>query len=265
MSQHTDEAFEARLREAAEAPVLLVATDFDGTIAPFMDDPQAVTPLPGAVESLVEMAAMENTTAGLVSGRDLETLGRLAGNPAGVTLVGSHGGQSTDPTIAGTGELSDEQQALISKLSEGAEALAARYEGMNVEYKAAAVVIHVRQVDNPAQREKGMAEAAAMFRDEYGMDPMLGNNVVEAAVLKASKGIALTRLADRLGADAVVYLGDDVTDETAFEAFKGRPGALMIKIGQGDSAGNARLLGPEAATASLIRLAERRKEFVSTK
>ena len=264
MSDPTSLAFRARVESAAQAPVLLVATDFDGTIAPFMDDPQAVTPLPGAVESLVELSTLPGTTAGLVSGRDLETLSRLSGAPAGVTLVGSHGGQSTDPDIAGTGELSPEQKATIDRLSEGAEALAARHPGMHVEYKAAAVVIHVRQIEDVSQRRKATDEATAMFRDRYGVDPMLGNNVIEAAVLKASKGHALTRLADRLGADAVVYLGDDVTDETAFEAFKTRPGALMIKVGEGETAGNARLPGPQAAVDTLAALTELRKETSRT-
>lgn len=254
--------FAARLENAASADHLLVATDFDGTIAPFMDDPQAVVPLPGSVDALTTLAKLPDVTAALVSGRDLETLGRLAGHPLDVTLIGSHGAQSTDAEVAGPGTLSTEQSDLLARISHAAELLAKRYEGLMVEHKSAAVGIHVRQVE-PGLRKAAMGEAERMIREQFGVEPMLGKNVVEAAVLRSSKGRALTALADKVGADAVVYFGDDVTDETVFTTFAGHPSALMVKIGLGDTAGGVRLSGPADAAAALVRLRELRQGAAS--
>ena len=47
-----------------------------------------------------------------------------------------------------------------------------------------------------------------------------GKDVVEISVLKASKGDALVALRDELGASVVLYAGDDVTDEHAFEVLR---------------------------------------------
>ena len=49
-----------------------------------------------------------------------------------------------------------------------------------------------------------------------GVHVTRGKEVVEVAVTEASKGAAIGRLRDHLGAAAVLYLGDDVTDETVF-------------------------------------------------
>lgn len=252
-------SFTDRIGEAARAKTLLVSTDFDGTIAPFMDDPQAVTPLPEAIASLVGLATLPGTTVALVSGRDLATLGRLAGHPAGAVLVGSHGAESSDRDIAGAGTLTREQATLLDEIAAAAGELTERYEGLTVERKTAAVGVHVRQVAD-ASREPAMREADQMIRERFGLAPMLGKNVVEAAVLSATKGHALAALAAKVGADAIVYLGDDVTDETVFTQFAGHDGALMIKIGAGDTAGTTRLEGTADAAQALVMLHERRAE-----
>ena len=50
----TTEALEA----AASADVLLVATDFDGVLAPFDADPMQATPVEGTVETLRSLASL---------------------------------------------------------------------------------------------------------------------------------------------------------------------------------------------------------------
>ncbi|MGN6301027.1 MAG: trehalose-phosphatase, partial [Angustibacter sp.] len=77
--------------------------------------------------------------------------------------------------------------------------------------------------------------------------------VVEAAVVEASKGAALAWLRDQVGARSLVYLGDDVTDETGFRSL--RDGDLGITVGDGDTAAAARLADPEAVRDLLRHLA----------
>ena len=85
------------LQRAAAADSLLVATDFDGVLAPFDVDPMAVRPAAGGMESLRALAALPATTVAIVSGRDLEALGALTGvaEDEPIELIGSHGAEST--------------------------------------------------------------------------------------------------------------------------------------------------------------------------
>jgi trehalose 6-phosphate phosphatase len=81
-----------------------------------------------------------------------------------------------------------------------------------------------------------------------------GKEVLEVAVTDADKGAALLRLRDELGADAALYLGDDVTDEDGFRALG--PDDVTVKIGNGDTAARFRVGHPADALAVLDRLAD---------
>ena len=78
---------------------MLVASDFDGVLAPLVLDPMSSRPQPGTVEALRALAELPEVDVAVVSGRDLATLGELTGLAAsdGIVLVGSHGGESSEP------------------------------------------------------------------------------------------------------------------------------------------------------------------------
>src|SRR5262245_57029141 len=105
----------AALERVAEVPRLLVASDFDGTLAPLVDDPAKARALPEAEEALMRLAATADTEVALVSGRSLASLragvGRLADH---VELVGGHGIEHHEdaPTKEETARLDAAQRAL---------------------------------------------------------------------------------------------------------------------------------------------------------
>ena len=66
----TDPGLAPALRRAAQAPILVIACDYDGTLAPFVDDPTRAIPAPGAIEALVRLAGLPRTTVALLSGRN---------------------------------------------------------------------------------------------------------------------------------------------------------------------------------------------------
>ena len=80
------------------------------------------------------------------------------------------------------------------------------------------------------------AEAAALevTARHTGLHVLHGKHVVEVSVVRADKGTALVALRDEVGADAVAYFGDDVTDEDAFRTLG--PNDLTVKVGPGDTA-----------------------------
>ncbi|MGH3703416.1 MAG: trehalose-phosphatase, partial [Agromyces sp.] len=84
-----------------------------------------------------------------------------------------------------------------------------------------------------------------------------GKGVIEFSVRPSDKGEALNRLRQHAGASAVIYVGDDVTDEDAFAALESED--LGVKVGQGRSLAAHRVRSPEDVADLLERLADARE------
>ncbi|WP_240675507.1 trehalose-phosphatase [Cellulomonas endophytica] len=252
------------LRDLAADPArrpLLVALDFDGVLAPLVDDPSTSRMLPGSARALRRLAEVPDVRLALVSGRAMADLHALSAMPPGTLLVGSHGGERARVTPLGLDRsvvrLSDDQTDALARLGARAAAVARGRDGVWVETKPAAVVVHTRLAgrDVAATAE---SEALALGA-ELGVGVLHGKSVVEMSVLDADKGSALQALLGELGARAVVYAGDDVTDENAFRALaEDARGAavLTVKVGDGDTAATHRLADPEGVAGALTALAD---------
>lgn len=240
-----------RIVRAAGLPRVVLASDFDGTLAPFHIDPMAVQPAPGSVEALREAAGLDGVTTALVSGRDLETLSTLSGVAIGdpVVLIGSHGAQSSRDD-QGTEGLSEAQVALLATLEAELEDICTRYPGARVEHKAAARVLHTRGLDDAAS-DAALAAAEAVAARHPDVHVLSGKCVVELPVVEATKGAALKHLASATGSEAIVYFGDDVTDERAFAVMDESAGDLGVKVGEGVTSAPVRVDGVDDVVAAL--------------
>ena len=89
----SDAGLRQALATVARAPQLLVACDYDGTLAPVTDDLWSVRPLPEAAAALRSLAVLPATAAAVISGRALRELATMSRLPAEVHLVGSHGSE----------------------------------------------------------------------------------------------------------------------------------------------------------------------------
>ena len=87
-----------------------------------------------------------------------------------------------------------------------------------------------------------------------------GKMVIELSVLDVNKGDALDRLRTDVSAEAVIFAGDDVTDEDAFARLAGPD--LGLKVGVGPTLARARLDDPRAVAQMLAILAERRRAWL---
>jgi trehalose 6-phosphate phosphatase len=256
----------------AARPRVLVAVDFDGTLAPFVLDPLQARALPGALDALAAAASLVGVTAAVVSGRDLTTLATLTGlgRTDGVVLIGSHGAQTTPispdsqsdqggPKAAGTaGFLDDQARASLSAVSSELEAIRSRYPAVRLEYKPAAVALHARGVE-PSVAASATAAAVEVGERLPGVHVMPGKNVVELTVVEANKGGAVLTLARATGADATLYVGDDVTDERAFVALNPKSGDLTVKVGNGETAAAYRVPDPASVVELLGLFVELRR------
>lgn len=246
---------------AARSP-LLVALDFDGVCAPIVDDPTTSRMLPGT-RAAVGRLEDAGCRVALVSGRALSSLVAVADAEPGWLLVGGHGAE----VGAGAGDgppgdgppgdvlLDEAQAALLLEVTAEVEALAADAPGTAVELKPTAVVLHTRLADP----ETALHTTETVLEgpgNRPGVHVRLGKDVVELAVLQADKGGALLGLRARTGATAVLYAGDDVTDEDAFAALDPVAGDVGVKVGPGPTAAGHRVRDPEEVTVLLDRLAD---------
>lgn len=249
----------AALRGAVPDPggrPLLLALDFDGTLAPLQDDPERSRVLPAAAAALRSLAGSPGRVRlALVSGRAMGDLHRLAEVPPGTVLIGSHGAERARVTEHGLDRdvmaLTDEQADRLAALGGELQAVARGRDGVWVETKPAAAAVHTRLAD-PDVADRAETEALAVG-ERLGSVTLHGKKVVEVSVLDADKGAALAALRDELHAGAVVYAGDDVTDEHAFRALG--PDDVTVKVGDGETSARFRVADPEELAALLSGLA----------
>lgn len=255
----------ARLRDTLEQfcahgpDGLLVALDFDGTLSPFVDDPMKARPLPAADASIRRLVGAGVAMA-LVSGRNITDLAERADPPAGTHLVGSHGAEQGQMLSAGlraeTFSLTETEQSTLIELARALREVVADRPGAWVQIKPSAAVVHTRQ-SSPEDAIAATTDAVATAV-RFGLHAMRGKNVVEIAVVAASKGQALDALRRRLelaGGGPVLFAGDDTTDENAFEVLQ--PGDIGIKVGEGATAADFRVADPDELAQVLELLAER--------
>lgn len=267
-TSNVDSLLDAALERASAAGTLLVACDYDGTLAPIVDDPDRATPLPGAIEVLADLAALPNTWVSLVSGRSLEVLVALAGPPRAIGLIGSHGVERVAPSgPAGLGSphdpadlvpaRRDEAGKLLEELAAEVSAEVSRLPGSRVETKPVGVAFHYRQAD-PAAGATAADALIERLATRPGVHVRTGKMVAEFAVAGADKGEALDALIAQTDPDVTVFVGDDVTDEDGFAVLG--DGDVGIKVGPGDTAAAYRVASPDAVLTVLVRLARRRTD-----
>ena len=221
----------------------LLFLDYDGTLAPIVADPASAAPHAAVPDLLRRLHARHPVV--LVTGRHLASVAALFEDVPPVRGVGLHGTQ--------TGTLGGDLDHLLS--DDAADALAdlrARVPdgaGVIVEDKGAAFAVHYRHAPDEAA---ALDRLRAWTADVPGvLTPIWGKKVVELRPATTSKGTAVRTILAEHPAHVPVYLGDDVTDEDAFEVLAEIEGAVSVKVGDGETAARYRLPDVEAVVAYL--------------
>jgi trehalose-phosphatase len=231
-------------------PRVLVALDFDGVIAPLVEHREAARPLTGSMTAVRRLARFDGIDVALVSGRALDSLRRTSGvsDEDALSLVGSHGAEAAlrhalgdalaaEPMTPATNDLLARVVAALHDI-----AAADPGGGLEVEVKPTGAVLHTRRA--PAELAQQATERALAGPATWpGIHVTQGKAVVELAVIQTSKGTALQRIRTAAEVDGVLYVGDDVTDESAFAVLG--PDDVSVKVGPGETHAAYRLDGPE--------------------
>jgi trehalose 6-phosphate phosphatase len=207
----------------------LIATDFDGTLAPLQLDPQQSRLVPGALGALTELSARGAQIA-VITGRDARTVVRLGGLDAvpGVEVAGLYGletwcdGELTTPDAPpGIAQLREE---LPGALRDGDPALW-------IEDKRLSLVVHARRTADPVAALAAVAGPVTSLGTKLGLEVHPGSEVLELRIPGYDKGGTLARLADRRS--AVLFLGDDLGDLPAFKQVRELRASGVIAYGVG--------------------------------
>lgn len=194
----------------------LLAFDFDGTLAPICDDPDAVR-LPRAAAALLAAATdVSGVAVAVISGRDADDLAART-NARGAYLIGSHGLEIRGPG----GVLLRDAPPLSVEIEPDLRA-DIEASGLRLERKKHAITLHWREIDS-----QNIVPLAGRFRAwarSANLDVIEGRCVVEARCRGGGKEAALRWLSSALAVTRVIYAGDDVADFGAlrFAAEHGR-------------------------------------------
>lgn len=221
---------EAAVARLGECRGLLVASDFDGTLAPIVSRPDRAVGDPRALQSLVRLAQRDGVVVAIISGRAFAELRSLLGDAPGVVLIGEHGNDRGEDVVGGV-EMVDEMAAFIRGVGDNLP-------GSAVEVKRHGVGFHYRRADD-APAEKAVDSILSWAEERPDITVTKGKELVEMSVAPHHKGDAVLALKEEAGAECVVFIGDDATDENVF-AMLGQED-IGIKVGPGETAARHRV------------------------
>jgi trehalose 6-phosphate phosphatase len=206
------------------APRPLLLTDYDGTLAAFRVNRFKARPWAGVQRLLSRIRSESHTRIAVITGRPAAEIPRMLTLDLAPEVWGLHGAERLYPD--GHGELETVGPATHAKLNELRAQLREDSLGGLFEDKANAVVIHWRG-HPPEEAHAIEARTRALFEPLAQLDSL--------ALLKFEAGLELRAGRDKGGAvrailreedprSPVTFLGDDRTDEAAFEAVNQAPG-----------------------------------------
>ena len=212
--------------------------DYDGTLAPIVDDPDEAHPHPEVPALLQDLRARHPVW--IVTGRSIEALDRFL--DLSLPAVGLHGAQ--EGTVGG-----EVRQLMSAKAREALAAVRRRIpamDGLQVEEKTHAFAVHYRQVESDAEAQNRLQAWVNTVPDI--LDAIWGKKVVELRPKGLTKGTAVRRIAEEHPGRTPIYMGDDVTDEDAFRALQAMDrDTVTVKVGAAaaNTGAEHRLSGPD--------------------
>lgn len=203
-----------------------VFLDFDGTLVPLTDVPEAVTVDDGLHTLLTQLKVALGGRLAIVSGRSVEVLRNMFGLQD-MILAGSHG---LEFALPGGPTRAPPRLKAVDDVEESLTAFVADKPGLLVERKTLSVGLHYRKAPQWASACRDLAEQLAR---ETGLFLQTGKMLYELRPGGADKGSAISALMleKPLSAGTPLFIGDDVTDEDGFSA-AARLGGSGILVGE---------------------------------
>jgi len=209
---------------AADPAAALLATDFDGVLAPIVADPEQSRPRPGTLAALAALGQCLGRVV-VVTGRSarvavrLGSLDRVPGLER-LVVLGQYGVERWD---AATGEYDEPAApAAVAEVAAALPSLLAEHgwPGAAIEDKGRAIAVHTRRETDPQRAFDELRGPIGSLAADHGLHLEPGKYVLEVRAAGMDKGDALRRIVAETGTRTVVYAGDDLGDLAAFEAVR---------------------------------------------
>ena len=224
---------ESTIPPVLDTPLLLL--DYDGTLAPIQQDPMQAFPHADAPPLL--KALNEQFPLWIVTGRHLNDLGVLL--DLQLNAIGLHGLQKGKIGTVARATLSSEVREDIERM----RMLLPEVDQMRVEEKEYTFAVHYRGATNEEPIVSAIKEWLENLPDS--LNAIWGKKVVELKPKGISKGSAIQELLAQFPERKPLYIGDDTTDESAFEILHQTANMHAVTIKVGDGATCARYRVPD--------------------
>ncbi|HEU5189935.1 MAG TPA: trehalose-phosphatase [Methylomirabilota bacterium] len=227
----------AEVRDAARSHgALLILSDFDGTLAPIAPSPADARLAPPVRKVLARLAGAPSTGLAVISGRDLADLRARSELPNAI-LAGCHGLVIEGPGLEFVHLQAAECRQMLAGLATELVERLGGLRGVEVEPKEYGVAVHYRRAypSDLAEVFFQVEEARENYAPHLTTRP--GKKVLELVPnVPWNKGECALWIRDRWARQhsldpTVVYIGDDETDESAFQALRGK--AITVRVGSG--------------------------------
>jgi trehalose-phosphatase len=218
------------MNAVAQSAVSALLLDYDGTLAPFCLNREQALPYPGVTALLQEIIDNGRTRVVMITGRNAHEVGPLLAVHPIPEIWGCHGLERLKPD--GTYETPRVDEPVLHALANADQWL--RNQGLHnrAEFKAGAVAVHLRGLDEAAAAEarsrvllgwRPIAHSTPMELLEFDIG-------IEMRMPGRDKGDAVRIILDEIGPETpVAFLGDDVTDELAFRALGIRGLSVLVR------------------------------------
>jgi trehalose 6-phosphate phosphatase len=212
---------------------LLLALDFDGTLAPIVSRPENAEMLEAARAGIERLLKRGDTDVAFISGRSLADLrDRCAFD--GVFYSGNHGLEMHGPGVRETRQHAVALRPRIRAIAQVLEQSLQGISGVLLEDKDLTLSIHSRMIEDEMERERVHEIVKDALRAEgNGLKLTYGKRVIEVRPdVQWHKGEATLYLIEAVektrGSVFPIFIGDDVTDEDAFAALQGRGAGVLV-------------------------------------
>lgn len=206
---------------------LAVFLDYDGTLTPIASRPQEAVLKEDMRQIVKELA--EVCTTGIISGRDRENVKKMVGLDQ-LVYAGSHGFDISGPGFKMQHEKGKECKPVFDQAEKVLKEKLKEFEGVEVEKKLFAIAIHYRHLaQEKVERFIEVVKGISVNYPELKQAP--GKMIIELKPdVDWHKGKALFWLIENLKLENIfpIYIGDDMTDEDAFGAIKGKGLGILV-------------------------------------
>jgi trehalose 6-phosphate phosphatase len=226
----TKSLVESLLEGVSGAPRSLLMLDYDGTIAPFRKNRAQAFPYPGFSLLLQEIVCTGRTRVVVISGRDANEIVPLLDIEPRPEIWGLHGLQRLKPD--GSIELLPLDEPTIEALEAAENWLLYQQLQQTAEFKTGSIAVHWRglgECETEALRGRVLLGWKPIAKRTH-LHLMEFDGGIEIRAREADKGDAVRTIMSEMDPDtAAAFLGDDVTDEHAFEAMNGRGLSILVR------------------------------------